>query len=261
MSTFERYCFADDSPSDLRNRLRAQHAELFQFGDRCMCVVLDVAALLRLARASRQIVISQFFARAASHFQAGFMLAECGMAIESLTLSRSVFETCFVMLAIAEDAVTPEQLLSHDNAMRLKHANALLKSKDYPIGEPYRETLDAFVQSVSGAKEISFYDFARLGKALATYDGLYRHLSHHALHSTLSAVDDYLAKDADGKHYVHFRPLLEKTPAAILTICAGILLACFACEKALVCTPDTSETLSRAWAEYESLYEKHRPWA
>ncbi|UVE65223.1 DUF5677 domain-containing protein [Burkholderia pyrrocinia] len=226
-----------------------------------MSIVLDVTELLPLARASRQIVVSQFFARAASHFQAGLMLTECGLAIESLTLSRSLFETCFVMLAIAENAVMPDELLSHDNAMRLKHANALLNSKDYPNVDPYRETLAAFVQRVSGAKEIGFHEFARRGKAMAAYDGLYRHLSHHALHATLSAVDDYLAKDADGKHYVHHRPLLEKTSAAVLTICAGVLVACFACEKASVCTPDTSETLKRVWAEYESLYAKHRPWS
>ncbi|MBJ9920529.1 MULTISPECIES: DUF5677 domain-containing protein [Burkholderia cepacia complex] len=261
MSNFERYGLAGDGAANLRSRLRVEHADLFQFGDRCMRIVLDVTALLPLARASRQVVVSQFFARAASHFQAGLMLTECGMAIESLTLSRSLFETCFVMLAIAENAVMPDELLSHDNAIRLKHANALLNSKDYPNVEPYRETLETFVRRVSGAKEIGAYEFARRGKALAMYDGPYRHLSHQALHATLSAVDDYLAKDADGKHYVHYRPLLEKTPAAVLTICAGILLACFACDKASVCTPDTSETLSRAWAEYESLYEKHRPWS
>ncbi|KVP66096.1 hypothetical protein WJ90_21870 [Burkholderia ubonensis] len=66
--------------------------------------------------------------------------------------------------------------------------------------------------------------------------------------------------NADGEHYIHYRPLLEKTPAAVQTVCAGILLACFTCEKAWVCAPDTSETLSRAWADFKSLYEKHRPW-
>ncbi|TCP10653.1 hypothetical protein EV683_1201 [Crenobacter luteus] len=82
-----------------------------------------MSALLPLARASRQIVVSQFFARALSHFEAGLLLAESGMTIESLTISRGLLETCFVMLAIAENAVTFDELLSHDNAMRLKHAN------------------------------------------------------------------------------------------------------------------------------------------
>ncbi|WP_416047491.1 hypothetical protein [Cupriavidus basilensis] len=110
-------------------------------------------------------------------------------------------------------------------------------------------------------KEIGFYEFARRGKALATYDGLYRHLSNHALHSTLSAVDDYLAKGADGKYYVQYRPLLEKTPASVLTACVGILLAGFACEKAGISTPIISKTLAATWTEYESLYDEHRPWS
>ena len=188
------------------------------------------------------------------------MLAASGMAVESLTLSRSLLETVFVMLAIGEDAVTPGELLSHDNAMRLKHANALLKSKDYPNIEPLRPQLDAYAQSVAGAKELSFYEFARRGNALATYDGLYRHLSNFALHATLSAVDDYLAKDAEGKYFVLYRPLVEKTPAAVLTACVGIILAAFACEKTKISTPAVSEALGGLWADYQPLYEEYRPW-
>ncbi|HEX7913659.1 MAG TPA: DUF5677 domain-containing protein [Paraburkholderia sp.] len=261
MGTFERNDFAGSSAADLRTRVRAEHASLFRFADQCARVALDIAALLPLARASRQIVVSQFFARALSYYQGGIMLAESGMAIESLTLSRSLLETCFVMLAIVENAVTPGELLSHDDAMRLKHANVLRKSKDYPNVEPYRAELDAFAERVAGAKEIGFYEFARRGKALATYDGLYRHLSNHALHATLSAVDGYLVKGADGKHYVQYRSLREKTPASALTACAGILLAGFACERAGISTPIISKTLSGTWAEYESLYEAHRPWS
>ena len=188
------------------------------------------------------------------------MLAESGMAIESLTLSRSLLETFFVMRAIAEDAVTPGELLSHDNAMRLKHAKALLKSKNYPNVEPLRTQLDAYAERVAGAKEISFYEFARRGNALATYDGLYRHLSNFALHATLSAVDGYLAKDAEGKHFVLYRPFVEKIPAAVLTACVGIVLAGFACEKSKISTPVVAEALAGLWADYQPLYEEHRPW-
>lgn len=261
MGTFEQNGFSGSSAADLRIHLRAEHASLFQFADQCARVALEVAALLPLVRANRQIVVSQFFARAPSHFQGALMLAESGMAIESLTLSRSLVETCFVMLAIVENAVTPSELLSHDDAMRLKHANVLRKSKDYPNVEPYRAELDAFAERVTGAEEIGFYEFARRGKALATYDGLYRHLSNHALHATLSAVDDYLAKGVDSNHYVQYRPLLEKIPASVLTACVGILLAGFACEKAGISTPIISKALSETWAEYESLYEAHRPWS
>lgn len=259
MANFEQRDFYCNDATDTRS-LRAEHLSLFQFSDRCVRVALDIASLLPLARASRQIVVSQFFARSLSHFRGGLMLAASGMVVESLTLSRSLLETVFVMLAIGEDAVTPGELLSHDNAMRLKHANALLKSKDYPNIEPLRPQLDAYAQSVAGAKELSFYEFARRGNALATYDGLYRHLSNFALHATLSAVDDYLAKDAEGKYFVLYRPLVEKTPAAVLTACVGIILAAFACEKTKISTPAVSEALGGLWADYQPLYEEYRPW-
>ncbi|WP_131863204.1 hypothetical protein [Crenobacter luteus] len=139
--------------------------------------------------------------------------------------------------------------------------NALRNSKNYPNVEPYRAELEAFAKRVEGAKEIGFHEFARRGEALAAYDGLYRHLSHHALHSTLSAVDDYLAKEADGEYHVLYRPLLKKIPASVLTSCAGILIASFACEKAKISTPAISKSIAALWAEYESLYNELQPWA
>lgn len=260
MTILEQRDFSYDRAADLRTSLHSEYLSLFQFADRCMSVSFDIAALLPLARASRQIVVSQFFARSLAHFQGGLMLAESGMAVESLTLSRSLLETVFVMNAIAEDAVTPGELFRHDDAMRLKHANALRKSKDYPNVEPFRSQLDAYAERVVGAKEISFYEFAKRGNALATYDGLYRHLSNFALHATLSAVDDYLTKDAEGKQYVLYRPFVEKTPAAVLTACIGIILAGSACEKAKISTPLIAGALAGLWADYQPLYDQHHPW-
>ena len=48
-----------------------------------------------------------------------------------------------------------------------------------------------------GATAIDMREFARRGNALAAYDGLDRHLSHHASHPPLSAVNDYLVDGAD----------------------------------------------------------------
>lgn len=251
---------ADSGAASLQQQLHTEHAELFQFAARCRHLALDVAALMPHARATRQIVVSQFFARAVSHFEAAMVLAERGLAIESLTLTRSLVETSFVMLAIAEDAVMPAELIGHDNAMRLRHANALLNSKDYPNVEPFREALESFAAGLAGAKEIGIYEFARRGKALAQYDGLYRLLSNHALHATLSAVDAYLEVDVNGQHHVRYRPLIEKTQAALATACQGVLIACHASELAKVCTAETSAELSSAWAEFVALDAKLKLW-
>jgi hypothetical protein len=104
-------------------------------------------------------------------------------------------------------------------------------------------------------------EFARRGNALAAYDGLYRHLSHHAAHPSLSAVEEYFEKRSDGLFCVRLRPLLNKTPAAILSASTGILLACFACEKVGLQTADTSAVLLSTWDQCQLLDQQYRPWA
>jgi hypothetical protein len=263
MDSFEQHGFSKQAATDLRTSIRAKYQPLFDFADRCSDVALDFAALLPLSRTrrvTRQLILSQFFARALAHFRSSLILTETGLTVESLVLTRGLLETCFVMLSIAEDAVTFAELMEHDNAMRLNHANALRTSTRYPDVDQFKPQLDAFAERIGGAKEIGFYEFARRGKAIATYDGLYRHLSNHAAHSSLSAVDDYLVKDTDGSWFVSFRPLTDRSPAAILTACAGILLAGFACEKGKIATPIISSRLASTWTEYESLYVATDPW-
>ncbi|CAJ7708950.1 Uncharacterised protein [Burkholderia pseudomallei] len=245
----------------LSRELRERHADLFRLGDQCAQVGVDLAARLAEARSKRQIIVGQFFARTLSHFQGAFLLAETGMAIESLTLSRSLVETCFVMLAIVEDAVTPEELLQHDLAMRLKHANVLRTSRNYPNVAPMRSTLDAFAEKAAGAKEIGFQEFAKRGKALAAYDGLYRHLSNNALHATLSAVEDYLVKADDVRFAVVFRPLIEKTGVAVLTACVGIIIAAKATARTGLSTPEIDAAVSEIWEAYVALDAQHNPWS
>lgn len=78
-----------------------KYAEFFEFSNECTRLALGVTALLPEAKTKRQIVIGLFFARCVSQYQAAMLLAENGMTIESLSLSRGLLETVFVMLAIA----------------------------------------------------------------------------------------------------------------------------------------------------------------
>ncbi|MCY0853099.1 DUF5677 domain-containing protein [Cupriavidus sp. D39] len=126
---FEQEGFAGDGGASLRLGQRERYEELFAFADECSRLTMKVAALLPDATTKRQLVVSLFFARCTSHYQAAMNLAEGGMTVESLVLSRGLVETFFVLAAIAEDAVTPGELVGHDNASRVKHANALLKLK------------------------------------------------------------------------------------------------------------------------------------
>ncbi|MBN3754212.1 hypothetical protein G3N95_14770 [Paraburkholderia sp. Tr-20389] len=259
--TFETEDFAGRSAAALQAEQRQRNGELFDFADKCARLALEIAGRLRAVKNRRQLVAGAFFARCVTHFQAAMLLAESGMTLESLAMSRGLLETVFVMLAIAEDAVSPGELAAHDSASRVKHANTLLNAKDYGNVEPFKEKLQDFSSLHKDSATIDMREFARRGKALAAYDGLYRHLSHHAAHPSLSAVDEYFERHDGGKFSVQLKPLFSKTPAAVLSAATGILLACFACEKCGLSIADTDVKLGQTWSECEKLDQRYRPWA
>jgi len=246
---------------EIRSAQRRKYADLFVLADQCTSLSLQLSKSISTPLNRKRSVMALYLYRCISHYRASTSLAEGGMTIESFAIARGLLETTFVMLAIAEDAVSPQELAQHDEGARRKHANALLKSNDYPNIVAYEQQLRDFVEEKEGSSTIDMREFARRGNALAVYDGLYRHLSHQASHPSLSAIDDYLSKETDGKLRLHFRPLIDKTPAALLSAAAGILLACFACEKVDIKISGTDRSIQATWSEYEQLYEKHQPWA
>jgi hypothetical protein len=259
--TFETEGFAGRSATTLRAEQRHRNKELFDFADKCAHLALEIATRLPSAKNRRQLVAGAFFARCVAHFQAAMLLAESGMTLESLSMSRGLLETVFVMLAIVEDTVSPSELAAHDYASRVKHANTLLNSRDYANVEQFREQLRDFTALYVDSTTIDMREFARRGKALAAYDGLYRHLSHHAAHPSIAAVDEYFERHDGGKFSVQLKPLLAKTPAAVLSATTALLLACFACEKCGLSGADTNAKLGQMWGECEGLDQQFRPWA
>lgn len=249
----KQYC--DNS----RSELRAQYPEVFDLADRCGAHAATITAILDKSKNRRQLIVSLFFCRCMSHYQAACMLAECSMTVESLSLSRNLMETVFVMLAIVEDAVTFEELVGHDRATRVKHANAIMHSS-YPEVDSYKDILATFLAESKGLSAIDIREFARRGNALAAYDGIYRHLSHHAAHPSLSSVDDFISRTPTGGLYADFRPLKEKALAASLSASAGILLACSACDKAGIGTAASKAAFDTLWKKYTEIYAVHNPW-
>jgi hypothetical protein len=144
--------------------------------------------------------------------------------------------------------------------MRRKHANALAASKSFSVDASQREQLEDFAERLADAKEIGFYEFARRANALQAYDLLYRHLSNSALHSNLSAVDDYLVRDAAGALRVRYQPVEGKAVLAVLTVCAGLLFSASACERGGVMTPVLATSLAALWRDFHLLSSKLDPW-
>ncbi|QQN26698.1 DUF5677 domain-containing protein [Pseudomonas syringae group genomosp. 3] len=260
--SFDTEGFRGASGVYIREAQLQRHHELFTFAESCSKLAVEITALLPKSRGKTKLAVSLFFARCTSNFQAAVCLAEGGMTIEALGIGRSLLETFFVLNALAEEAVTADELITHDYASRRKHANAILdKIKIYENAAPFEKKLRDLVSENTGSTEINFQSLATKGNALAIYDGLYRHLSHHAAHPSLSATEPYLVELPSGQSHVQFRPILDYTPRAVLSACAGILISCFACDKAGIRTPETNAAGTRLWEVYETLYGTYDPWA
>ncbi|WP_248767673.1 DUF5677 domain-containing protein [Pseudomonas sp. MWU12-2345] len=259
--TFDQNGFTGPSGVSIRIKQLQDYEELFNFAKECSQLAVEMTQLPSDSTHKIKLIASLFFARSTSHFQAAICLAEGGMTIEALVLCRSLLETFFVLNALADGVVTPEELVSHDGASRKSHANALLnKINTYENVAPFVETLREFVTEKAGAVEIKLYEFARKSNALAVYDGLYRHLSHNAAHPSLSAVDPYLMDMPNGLFHAQFRPIFDYTPRAVLSACTGILLSCFACDKIGISTPLTNAEITKLQRKFEVLYSAYDPW-
>ncbi|MFP3529478.1 DUF5677 domain-containing protein [Burkholderia sp. SIMBA_042] len=253
--------FAGRSITALNKMQRDRFPDLFAFADCCSSVAMELMGLFGTRMNRRTLTMKQYFCRSVSHYQAAASLAAGGMAIESMVLTRGLFETAFVMIAIANDRVTWDELSSSDFAGKNKQAKTLLKDmKRYPGIEVHSELLTDFATQHANAKAIDLYEFARRGDALAAYDGIYRTLSHTVAHPSLSAVDVYICNEGDGQRSLDYRPIVEQTPRAVLSSCHAILIACSSVEKIGTRTPETNTAIAFALTELERLDSKYDPW-
>ncbi len=260
--SFREEGFMGASGAAIRLTQVDRYRELFEFANECSRLAVVVAALLPDIREKTKLVASIFFMRSLSHFQAAINLAEGGMTIEALVLCRGLVETGFVLCSLAEGAVTPAELVSHDKASRVKQAKAILHGRDaYANILPFENKLNDFVTENIDSDAIDMHTLARKCKALAVYDGLYRHLSHFAAHPSLSAAEPYLVTMPNGQSHAQFRPVLDYTPRAVLSACAGILIGLCACGKSGMLTPETDDTRTRLWNDYMALYARNDPWS
>jgi hypothetical protein len=258
--SFENEGFSGHAEGLLREKQADDYRELFAFAYKCSTHAVGITQLLSKYKDKTLVTACLFFARSTSHFQAAICLAEGGMTIEAMVLSRSLLETFFVLNALAEEAVTPAELLSNDYAARKTHANVFLNGKNkYENVAPFETKLREFVADKADSIAISIFEFAAKGNASAAYDGVYRHLSHNAAHPSISAVEPYLV-ETQGRNHARFKPVLEYTPRAVISACLGVLLSCFACDKLGIRTPDTHKTGSQLWEEYETLEDARSPW-
>jgi len=243
------------------NIIEEQHEkfpDLFVFARQCLDSATRMVSLFNSDK-DKQTTASVMFARCIAHFHGAIILAERGLSIESMTLSRAIYETTFVLGALAENEITAEDLLDSDYGNRKKMGSALLKITTEKINSDHHNKLGKFIEENNEKKPIGFALLAQKAKMQAVYDGYYRHLSHFAAHSSLTAASGYFTEQTNGQDQVIFRPLIEDTPKAILFACSAIILACASFEKIAQTNLEINAEIITRLDQEQALHVKYNP--
>jgi hypothetical protein len=148
--------------------------------------------------------------------------------------------------------------LSHDLASRKKQAGVLLPQAERLGFAEHRERLESFISENHNATALILSNLAKVGGLQVIYDGLYRHLSHHAAHPSISAADSFLVQPPDDEAHAEFRFDPDGTSDALHWTCHALLIACATFEKACGTTPEVNSELAACLADFEALDSKRR---
>lgn len=241
------------------DKQRIAYPDLFAFAEECSSTAMKVA-LLPISTDSRGLSVGVMLSRCIAQFQGAIVLVERGLTIESMVLSRALYETAFVLGALAKNGVTPEELVGSDFGNRKTIGNALLPTAKKVSSLAQSEKLEVFISENAEKQILSIYEMARRAEMLKIYDGVYRLLSHFAAHPSVTSANGYYFEQSDGSGRVGFHPLLSDTPKSILAACTGIMLACGSFETASIPNSGINAEIRMRLDIEETLYQKYRPW-
>lgn len=237
----------------------ASYPDLFEYSHQCSATAMKTA-LLPMPADNRGVTAGIMFARCVAQFQGAIILAEHGLPIESMLLTRALYETNFVLGALANEELTPEELVDGDFSNRKRMGIALLPIAKKESPPAQHAKLAAFVAENAEAKSLSIAEMARRAGMQMVYDGIYRHLSHFAAHPSVTAASGYYLELPGSRGHVVFQPLANETPKAIITACSGIMIACSVVEKVAKTNMQINTEIKTRLDREEVLYQKYRPW-
>ena len=255
---FETDGFLGKDTDCLVGKLRIEFRDLFEFAHDCSAMAMKLNSL---PNSTDDFGVSKrvMFARCIAQFQGAIILAERGLSIESMVLARALFETDFVLGALASEAITPEELANSDLSNRKTIGKALLPMADAHSPESHQVKLKAFIADNAELKPISFIYMAKRAGMQSVYDGPYRFLSHFAAHPSITAASGYFVKQPNGHEDVSFHPLISNTSKAVTFACTGIILGCSTFEKTIHQTQELNTGLKLLLDREETLYQKYHP--
>lgn len=243
--------------SALADEHRSAFPDLFKLADVCEETALSASAST-FKGGGKGAILASIYCRCLSHFRAAIILAEQGQAIESMVITRSLYETTFVFRALASDVITLDEVGASDLAHRTKISRRLVPHAE-KHGSPLIDDLQSFIEENKDSKALKFEKLARDSGLGEAYDGIYSHLSHYAAHPSVTALAEYIVETPEGKFKVAYRLPAKQLPKALLLACGGILLACSIWEQVVGLTPVINNGIKACQDQYQLLYDKHEP--
>lgn len=195
-----------------RARTRAQFAAACQ---RCLelstCAASQLAALTFDGRPPAECVAIAFWSKCVRACQAGYLLAEHGMVADAQATLRGAVETLFHAVALVRKPDLLDRFREHDDSEKRKQVNQMFQHKDIrsALTDDEKARLRPLSELPSGTT-FTVLDAASAAEMTHLYETMYRTLSQHAAHSTLTSLNHELLSKDEGGPKLRFGPSDEQ---------------------------------------------------
>ncbi len=202
-----------------------------------------------------------YFTRATSSFQGATLLVERGMLVEANTLVRSLIETVWVLAGLTKDKQEfVKQLGSADYAERVAAGNWYMNTPSVTehVSAENMEKMKAFiVKSQEGDVPLQKLILQNVASdtGLSELYAIYRHLSHHFAHPSLTAAAAFTVKGPSPEDKgIFWSPEygLQSVGTTLGYMCTAMIGATLTINDIIV-TDGVAAALSKAFDTYKHL--------
>lgn len=264
--SFEQHGFLSPEIGQQIASIRQAHAEWFNLSDTFNRIAQRIILIERDIESEHgysdyRVVAMLYFTRATSSFQAALLLLERGMISEANTIIRSLIETMWVLAGLTktkQDFV--KELASADYAERKAAGNWYLNNPKLTenVTEEAKAQMKAFVEKLEAEeiplKKLVFHNVA-FETGLGELYAMYRHLSHHYAHPSLTAASIFTITgpgEDDKNIFWNQQYGLGSVVDSMGYLCSGMIAAVLAINDA-VPTDNVGAEMATAFAEYKRL--------
>lgn len=211
--------------------------------------------------ADHRVVGMLFYTRAVSSFQGAVLMAERGMIVEASTIIRSLIETTWILAGLAKEKDSfVSDLAAADYAERKAHGNWYLAtpSATKHISARNMAKMKKFIAKLEKSETpLRKLVLANVASATGLTDlyAIYRHLSHHFAHPSVTAVSIFTI-EGPGKNeksiFWNSEYGLDQMADTLAYACAVMIGASLAVNEVMP-TKNVSWELTKAFKAYRKL--------